>query len=141
MSNEPGNIKWAYSYDEEEYHGSCDTKDHAILEGFLNDPECDTLWVGWYQEWDKQQVIREVGCWDGKRVMEDIVERFIEEAPEWVCEKWGSKLLTPEVCEKVNDFLANLILEIEPPTWFEMSGGSEIVRREEWSKEVDEDNS
>lgn len=128
-------MKWAYSNNEEEFHGSYDTKDEAVLDGFLNDADADSVWVGHYDEWDKALVIREVGSFDGQRVMEDIIERFMEDAPEWACEEWGAKLLTKENCDKVNNFLANFIMETEPPTWFEMSGVPELVNKVDWEKD------
>ena len=140
-SEKTGEVKWAYSYDEENFHGSFDSKDLAVLEGFLNDPEVDKLWVGTYHTWSHQACVNQIGCWDGKRVMEEVVERFLEEAPEWAPDQWGDSLLSKEVCDKVNDFIAGLVMELEKPNWFEMSGSCELVVKSEWEKEVDESDS
>lgn len=127
--------QWAYSYDEEHYHGSFDSKDAAILEAFLNDPDIESVEVGYFYPWNLDDIVKQVGCWDGKRVMEDIHERMLEEACEWAGDHWGDKLLSKETCDKVNNFLAALIMEVEPPAWFEMSGVPETVSKVDWLAE------
>ncbi len=126
---------WAYSYDEENCHGGYATKDEAVLEGFLNDPDIECLQVGTYEEWDAAAVAKQIGGYDGKRIMERVHEDLLDEAPEWLPDSWGDKLLAKEVCDKVNKFLAELVMEVQKPCWFEMSGKSEEVTKDIWLAE------
>lgn len=128
-------MTWAYSYDEENYHGGFATKDEALLEAFVNDPEVDSVWVGTYEEWDAARVAREIGGYDGKRIMEGAQECLLDEAPEWLPDNWGDKFLTKEVCDKVNRFVADLIMEVQKPCWFEMSGKCESISKVDWLAE------
>lgn len=38
--------KYAYSYNEENYQGDCDSREAAAAEAFAEDPEATVIWVG-----------------------------------------------------------------------------------------------
>ncbi len=80
--------KWCWSSDEEYFNGEFDSKDAALLDGFMDNPDYQTLWVGRVKEVDIRRLV------DARCALDGIVESVLEESPEVAHDHgWGGAFL------------------------------------------------
>lgn len=119
---------WWWSANEETFYGGHSSKDEALLEAFMDNPDTEAVWVGQSQEIPLE---KRIGAY---QVVEYLIENLLEEAPEMAHGSWGDSLLEPVAQEEFKKLVADFINKHEPPWWNEI-GNIEKVLKIDWVEE------
>jgi hypothetical protein len=105
-------MMYAYSMNEETYHGEFKTREEAALEPFAADPILDAVWVGEIKKHTAHTFV------SGDSIIEDLMNRAADECGEW-SEDWLVDLIrNKEKVAELEKIIGDWIQANEPPTFW-----------------------
>lgn len=115
-------MKYAYSYDEENFTGEFDSPEAAAEEAFDNDPEMESVYVG--------EVVKEAAhaFVNARLIVENLQEQAADDCGEWA-EDWLEALQkNKEKLAELEQVVGDWIQEQYPPTFWTVKNVKEIAK-------------